>query len=134
MTPIGRNGWESVSYLSILHIKLFNTQPTVQALSQKYKTAELALGIVVLTFEGLTRSVGRIAEWEKLEAKVMKVHGEAMMICNVSPVQGMVQCYYLGGAQPLLISDKTHLVLTKQHTSMIQHRVHAHRLFQTSPS
>ena len=67
------------------------TWATVQALSQKYKTAELALETVVPAFEGLTSSVGDpswIAEWELLEAKAMEMRGEAMMIYNVSPVQG----------------------------------------------
>ena len=74
------------------HLELLNTQPIVQALCQKYKTAELALGIVIPAFEGLTSSIGDspwIAEWEKLEAKAMTVRGEAMMIYNVSPVEGV---------------------------------------------
>jgi len=73
------------------HIKLLNTRPIVQALNQKYKTAELALKTVIPAFEGLTKSVGNpswITGWEKLEAKAMKDRGEAMMIYNVSPVQG----------------------------------------------
>ena len=68
-----------------------NISPIVRALSQKYKTADLALNIVVPAFKGLTGSVGDpswIREWEKLEAKAMKKRGEAMMIYNVSPVQG----------------------------------------------
>jgi hypothetical protein len=49
------------------------------------------LDIVIPAFHGLTKSVGDpswIGEWEKLETKAMKNHGEAMMIYNVSPVQG----------------------------------------------
>jgi len=64
----------------------------VRALSQKYKTAELALKTVVVTFQGLTGSIGNpswIREWEKLEMKAAESRGEAMMIYNVSPVQGM---------------------------------------------
>ena len=107
MTPTGKNGWELVSWLRALHIRLLITQPTVQALSQKYKTAELALGIVVPAFEELTKSVGNsswITEWEKLEAKAMKVCGEAMMIYNVSPVQGIFNSTTWVRAQPLLTS------------------------------
>jgi len=74
------------------HIKLLNSQPIVPALSHKYKTIELALGIVIPAFEGLTKSVGNtswITEWEELEAQAMELYGEAMMIYNVSPVQGI---------------------------------------------
>ena len=51
--------------------KKLNTQLIVQVLSQKYKTAQLALDIVVPAFQGFTRFVGDpswIKEWEKLEA------------------------------------------------------------------
>lgn len=64
----------------------------VRALGQKYKTAELALKTVVDSFKGLTGSVGNqkwIGEWEKLEAKAVDQRGEAMMIYNVSPIQGI---------------------------------------------
>jgi len=52
----------------------------------------LALKSVVVAFEGLTRSIGNsswIEEWEKLEKKAAERRGEAMMIYNVSLVQGM---------------------------------------------
>jgi len=51
------------------------------------------LKIVVPAFEELTKSVEDspwVKEWEKLEAKAMKIRGEAMMIYNVSPVQGIL--------------------------------------------
>jgi len=50
------------------------------------------LNTVVPAFKGLTGSVGDptwIREWEKLEAKAIKNRGQAMMIYNVSPVQGI---------------------------------------------
>jgi hypothetical protein len=64
---------------------------TVRALNQKYKTAELALETVSTAFNGLTGSVGNpswIREWEELETTAAKRRGEAMMIYNVSQVQG----------------------------------------------
>lgn len=52
----------------------------------------MALKTVADSFKGLTGSVGNqswIREWEKLEAKAADQRGEAMMIYNVSPIQGM---------------------------------------------
>ena len=68
-------------------------QQIVQALSQKHKTAKAALGPVQLAFQDLSGVVGNpswIWEWEQLEAHAMKERGEAMMIYNVSPIQGSV--------------------------------------------
>jgi hypothetical protein len=65
----------------------------VLALSRKYKTARVALKTVQVAFKDLTGAVGDplwIQEWEQLEAQAMKSHGSAMMIYNVSPIQGMV--------------------------------------------
>ena len=73
------------------------TSPTVRALGQKYKTAELALKVTVPAFQGLTGSVGDpswIGEWEKLEMKAAKKRGEAMMIYNVSPVPGPFSLFW----------------------------------------
>lgn len=59
---------------------------------RKYKTARAALGPAQSAFKDLTGAVGNplwIQEWERLERKAMKKRGEAMMIYNVSPVQGM---------------------------------------------
>jgi hypothetical protein len=49
------------------------------------------LDVVVPAAQELTASVGDplwIGEWEKLEVKAMKIRREAMMIYNVSQVQG----------------------------------------------
>ena len=65
----------------------------VRALSQKYKTAKAALETVQVAFTDLTSAVGDpswIQEWEQLEAQAMAERGEAMMIYNVSPIQGIV--------------------------------------------
>jgi len=51
---------------------------------------------VQLAFNDLTGAVGNplwIQEWEKLEAQAMEKRGEAMMIYNVSTVQGTVQLF-----------------------------------------
>ena len=78
--------------LRVFHIrKQLMHSPVVQSLTQKYKTAELALETVIPAFQGLSGSVGNpswINEWEKLETKAMERRGEAMMIYNVSPVEG----------------------------------------------
>lgn len=68
-------------------------QQIVQALSRKHKTAKAAVGSVQLAFQDLTGAVGNpswIREWEQLEAHAMKERGEAMMIYNVTPIQGSV--------------------------------------------
>ena len=62
-------------------------------MSRKYKTAKAALKPVQLAFKDLTGAVGNplwVQEWEKLEAQAMERRGEAMMIYNVSAIQGMV--------------------------------------------
>jgi hypothetical protein len=61
-------------------------------LSQKYKTATVALKTVQVAFKDLTGAVGNplwIQELKLLEAKAMEKRGKAMMIYNVSPIQGM---------------------------------------------
>ena len=65
----------------------------VRALSQKYKTAKAALETVQVAFTDLTSAVSNpswIQEWEQLEAEAIARRGEAMMIYNVSPIQGIV--------------------------------------------
>jgi hypothetical protein len=61
-------------------------------LSRKYKTAKAALKTVQVAFKDLTGAVGNplwIQEWEQLEVQAMERRGEAMMIYNVSPIQGI---------------------------------------------
>ena len=44
-------------------------------------------------FKDLTGAVGNpswIKEWEELEVQAMEMRGEAMMIYNVSPIEGIV--------------------------------------------
>jgi hypothetical protein len=95
MTQTGRSGQELVSSSHKFKNSpygLLNTRHLVRSLSQKYKTAKLALKSVVVAFKGLTGSVGNtswIMEWEALEALAIKQRGEAMMIYNVTPVQGI---------------------------------------------
>ena len=47
---------------------------------------------VQVAFQDLTSAVGNplwIREWEQLEARASERRGEALMIYNVSPVEGM---------------------------------------------
>lgn len=79
--------WFLSFFVKLIELKI------VQALSQKYKTAKVALGPVQLAFKDLTSAVGNpswIKEWELLEAHAMKERGKAMMIYNVSPIEGIL--------------------------------------------
>ena len=61
-------------------------------MAHKYKAAIAALEPVQLAFKDLTRAVGNsawIKEWEELEEQAAGMWGEAMMIYNVSPIQGI---------------------------------------------
>lgn len=78
------------------YVYIANKMTTVQALSRKYKMAKAALEPVQLAFQDLTSSVGKplwIQEWKQLEAQASKKRGEAMMIYNVSPIQGTVYLF-----------------------------------------
>lgn len=62
-------------------------------MSQKYKAAEVNLQAVQSAFNDLSGAIGNplwIQEWRRLEAKAVKKRGEAMMIYNVSPIQGLL--------------------------------------------
>jgi len=99
MTLTGRSGWELVCpsltcadfYISLMAWQL------VQALSRKYKAAKASLQTVQVAFKDLTSAIGSpswIKEWEQLEAKAVERRGEAMMIYNVSPIQGIFGCSF----------------------------------------
>lgn len=72
---------------------------------------------VVDSFKGLTGSVGNrswIREWEKLEEKAADQRGEAMMIYNVSPIQGMFHPAVQTSPLPTLHSTATSQAGKKQ--------------------
>jgi hypothetical protein len=61
-------------------------------LSRKYKTAKAALKTVQIAFKDLSGAVGNrlwVQEWEQLEVQAMEKRGKAMMIYNVSAIQGI---------------------------------------------
>ena len=54
--------------------------------------AKAALKPVQTAFHDLTGAIGNnlwIYEWEQLEAQAIEKRGKAMMIYNVSPIQGI---------------------------------------------
>lgn len=75
----------------------------VSALVRKYKTAKELSKEVQLAFRDLTSGIGNplwIKQWEQLEAQAMEKRGGALMIYNVSPVNGTV--WFLGGMYVLI--------------------------------